>query len=69
MAGAPPSLNEIKALGVQKVFDDTAQVLLSDPVFGPFIRNLLESIRKHNPGDHKGQGTSGAFVFCSRNEL
>ncbi len=69
MAWAPSSLNEIMALGEQKVFDDKAQVLLSDPVFGPVIRNLLDSIRKHNPGDHQGQGTSGAFVFCSENEL
>ena len=65
----PSSLNEIKALGEQEVFDHKAQVLLSDLVYGPVIRNLLDFIRKHNLGDHQGQGTSGAFVFCSENEL
>lgn len=69
MALVPSSLYEIKGLGEQGVFDDKAQVLLSAPVFGPVIRNLLDSIRKHNPGDHQGQGTSGAFDFCSENEL
>lgn len=69
MAWAPSSLNEIKAMGEQEVFHDKAQVLLSHPVFGPVIRNLLDSIRKHNPGDHQGQGISGDFVFWSKNEL
>ena len=66
MAWAPSSHNEIKALSEQEVFDDKAQVLLSDFVYGPVIRNLLDFIRKHNPGDHQGQGLLELLSFAQK---
>jgi hypothetical protein len=62
VAWARLSLDELKVLGQEEAFTDTAQDLLSDHEFGSAIRDLLYAIRKQNPdngNDAKGHGTSG----------
>jgi hypothetical protein len=58
VAWAKSNLDDLKAMGEQEVLTDTAQDLLSDPMFGPAIRSMLNSIRKQNPDDGKGQGAA-----------
>jgi hypothetical protein len=60
VAWAKSSLKAIEDLGTHEVAVDQAQELLSDPELGPAIRSLLDSIRKNNPRDDKGQGGAGA---------
>ncbi len=56
---AKAKLEAIEALGVEEMFTDAAQDLLSDPELGPAIRGMLKSIRKQDPEGDKGQGTLG----------
>jgi len=57
---AKAKLAAIEELGVEEMFTDAAQDLLSDPELGPTIRGMLKSIRKQDPKDDKGQGTTGS---------
>lgn len=57
---AKAKLAAIEELGVQEMFTDAAQDLLSDPELGPSIRGMLKSIRKQNPDGGKGQGAAGS---------
>ena len=59
VAWTKSNLDNLKAMGEQKVHTDSGQDLLSGQEFRPAIRSLLNWIRKQKPANGNGQVATG----------